>query len=1318
MTGNIYDVVEKQRAALLAKEYQTVKGIVRAYEIAERRVEASIRQFQAKIKKAQAAGLQPSLAWYYQEARLENVLREIRGHLDEFSKDALEFAEGGRANAYELGAVHALRLAEAQVYGDIAGLNAGAFANAQAILSATSPVKALFDEIGPNAAVKAREVFAEGIAEGWNPRKMGRVLTNRIENLSKRRAVLIARTESIRAYRTANKDVYKRNSDVLRGWRWTAAKTPATCAMCLALDGEIFPVEKPLSSHPACRCSMVPLPRTDFGGPQPTSGEAYFEKLSDKEQDRILGKGKAEMYREGKITLKDNVWFRDDPEWGRQPSPRPLSALRELHRKKYLPSQLGQRKLSSFEPPEARKLSDLLTEAERVASDPKKKALDALEKVPAYSSGDKKPTFKTVKEAPYKKLAKKLDGLESTIEEVELGSLVSTIRWIGEDKVKAAINALGDGPDLPVVFRSGPTLYIHDGAGLARLQAKLLLGQTKASVRIFDADLLARAKTPVEEAIEGLKDLGVKNVKVLNGEDAEVLRSLEWAKERLSTTGVVPKEVVVAKGAGGVVLPSGEFVVGTELSDLVVGTIAEAVPNSSLVVNDLKTLQTYGYQLKAKAVRVSTDRAENVEAGLLRTKFEYEKTGTTSKLLTEWGTNRLDLISLRAFEAGQIEDAIEEAIILYRRGEYRLGSLPEAVEKPFLKQAPEILGKKKTLPAYSDEENFLFLSVGGQGGSNPGGMFLGRDGIKRYVKFYENVERGMVENIANAIYAKHGIAVPKSTVFDYSGSAYNTKKAFASEVVEGKTIQALGGINSVDKKVLEDAFEGYMLDAFLANWDVVGLSSDNMMVVGGKVVRIDNGGTFIFRAQGGDKPDSALLAFEEFFSLGGTSAKGYTGQFKPIFTRLGYNSVEEAIKPLTAQAKALAKTLDKIAKDEAGWFKFFDATSPELSDVSKKRMAAMMIKRRALLDDKVLELEAKAKNAVAQAKINAKNAAAAAKRAASIGKDKAAREAALQKGRKALTQTQFEKIVKAKPASFAIKSRSTTEYDAWLSTHTDDAFAKMDSEARAAAVRYSGSSYNSIFNDPQRQLRKNGTPIAPDKQKQIDALNRAIAANTKGLDADIMVSRKLDGSATEANWHRFTDLDVGTVIADSAFQSTAMRPEVWSGNVHLRITLRKGERRFIPPGRRAHDGNHAGEIELILDPNLLYVVQKVERHGDHTVIYVEAIPEGYTVPKGTLIRYALSRFARKAKDFGPETPTKIEGTVHDSGEIDPVTVFRHSLCANCSRKLPGAPTCDAFREGIPFGILVGAVDHREELSGDLGLVYEPRNPDEEIDFLE
>jgi SPP1 gp7 family putative phage head morphogenesis protein len=947
--ANIYDVVDKQRAALLKREYDTVKRLVRAYEVAQLKVEKSIKLFQLKIENAQAAGLTPSLSWYYQEARLENILREIRGHLDEYAKDAVEFASTARDDAYQLGAVHALRLAEAQVYGDIAGLHSTAFANAQALLSGTSPLKKLFDDIGPTATTSARALFAEAIAEGWNPRKLGVQLASQIDGLVNKRGVLIARTEIIRSYRTANTDVYKRNADVIRGWRWTAAKTAATCAMCLALDGEIFPVDQTLSSHPACRCSMVPLPNTDFGGPQPQSGEKFFQNLSEREQNATLGKGKAEMYRAGQITLKDNIHWVDSPEWGRQPASRRLDNLKAKYLSNELPSQRGYLKVSSFEPRPAQLLSDLLTEAERSANDPVVKALDKWAKVPTFKSGDKKLTFPTVKKAPYKALAKDLKSLDSTIEDVELSSMTSTLRWIGDDKVKAMISNLGDGPDLPVVFRSNGRLYIHNGDSVARLQAKAMLGQTKASVRVFDADALVVTKSPLDLAKEAVQALGVKKIEIRAGvSDADAVKSLEWAADRFKVTGVVPNNLEVWNGSTTGVSGT-SMVVGTDLSDYVAEDIVDTLNNSWMTrTSGDATIR----QLKTKTVQVSLDRAENTEAKLYASRFTIDSV-KAEPLLDEFAKQRYNLISHDAFALSAVDDAVKEAVILYRRGEYRLGSLPEEIEKAFLKQAQTIIGKKKTLPAFTDSENILFHQIGQQAGSNPGGKYLGMDGVERYVKFYDNPERSMVELIANSIYEANGINVPKALIFDHGA-----KKAFATEIIESnQTIASMGGVSGVDVGFLKDAFDGYLTDAFLSNWDVIGTDEANMVIAGGRVFRIDNGGTFIFRARGGDKAQSILTSFDDFWTLAGPS-----GQYGPVLKRLGFDTLEDAEALIKVQAKKLSKTLDKIATTDSGWRAYFDKlTGGALSDTAKGRMAEMMIERRKLLDAQMTQLEARAK---------------------------------------------------------------------------------------------------------------------------------------------------------------------------------------------------------------------------------------------------------------------------------------------------------------------------------------------------------------------
>lgn len=486
MAKNIYDVVEAHRSALIAKEYQTVKNILRAYEAAELSVERAIRAYQAKVAKAQASGLQVSPAWVFQEARLENILREMRMEMDTFSKDALEFTMKGRADAYELGAVHALRLGEASVVGDFSGFHRGAFWDLQGQLTNGSPVKVLFDEIGPTATEKAREAFARGVALGQNPRDVGRALKKQIDGLSVERAEVIARTEMIRAYRTANNDVFKRNTDVLRGWRWTCAKTPATCALCLGLDGEIFDTEEVMKSHPACRCTMVPLPATDFGGPQPKSGAEYFDNLDEADQRRILGPGKHKLYKEGKLTLRDNIDFKEHPEYGKQPRPRRIAEINKLHAEKRLPSQLGET-LSGYTPPKAASLEDVLAigRAPRKSADPIQSALDEWEASPKAKT-KAKTTLPSVKSAAYKKAGpKSLKGIPNVIEEVEIAKLTATNPYVSDEKVKGYIRELGDGPDLPKIVSAGGKLYVHDGDSLARIEAKKLLGQTKASVRLY-----------------------------------------------------------------------------------------------------------------------------------------------------------------------------------------------------------------------------------------------------------------------------------------------------------------------------------------------------------------------------------------------------------------------------------------------------------------------------------------------------------------------------------------------------------------------------------------------------------------------------------------------------------------------------------------------------------------------------------------------------------------------------------------------------------------------------------------------------------------
>lgn len=139
--------------------------------------------------------------------------------------------------------------------------------------------------------------------------------------------------------------------------------------------------------------------------------------------------------------------------------------------------------------------------------------------------------------------------------------------------------------------------------------------------------------------------------------------------------------------------------------------------------------------------------------------------------------------------------------------------------------------------------------ISGRLGSNEGGWYERPSGERFYVKFYENPSQGQAEYVANAVYKKLGIKAVRSQIIELDG-----REAIASPAVPGAA-----PADVFSQKTSKDVQSGFVADAFLANWDVVGLVYDNIVQSDDGFYRIDNGGSLIFRAQGGDKaysPDS------------------------------------------------------------------------------------------------------------------------------------------------------------------------------------------------------------------------------------------------------------------------------------------------------------------------------------------------------------------------------------------------------------------------------------------------------------------------------
>jgi hypothetical protein len=181
---------------------------------------------------------------------------------------------------------------------------------------------------------------------------------------------------------------------------------------------------------------------------------------------------------------------------------------------------------------------------------------------------------------------------------------------------------------------------------------------------------------------------------------------------------------------------------------------------------------------------------------------------------------------------------------------YTLGSF-QAPEAP---EAPEVGD-----PTYNTSN---WTQVGGQSGSNEGGLFEDPDGNRYYVKKPKSESHARNEALASALYEEAGVRY--GSVFLGRDGDGNT--VLVSPIVPDSS-DDFKDRYIVDPNVKQSAQEDFVVDAWLRNWDSVGLNFDNMITVGDEVYRIDPGGSLLYRAQGAEKPNEMGPTVDELDSL-------------------------------------------------------------------------------------------------------------------------------------------------------------------------------------------------------------------------------------------------------------------------------------------------------------------------------------------------------------------------------------------------------------------------------------------------------------------
>jgi len=137
-----------------------------------------------------------------------------------------------------------------------------------------------------DAAPAVRETLTQGLAEGWNPRKMADFMSETIRTVQHTQAEVLARTEVINSYADATLDRFDRagvDGATVSG-EFRTAEDQDVCPICEALNGRVYttdemrtatfefdadehpntvpsdsgvyPVKPP--THPRCRCAVYP----------------------------------------------------------------------------------------------------------------------------------------------------------------------------------------------------------------------------------------------------------------------------------------------------------------------------------------------------------------------------------------------------------------------------------------------------------------------------------------------------------------------------------------------------------------------------------------------------------------------------------------------------------------------------------------------------------------------------------------------------------------------------------------------------------------------------------------------------------------------------------------------------------------------------------------------------------------------------------------------------------------------------------------------------------------------------------------------------
>jgi len=183
----------------------------------------------------------------------------------------------------------------------------------------------IFDTFAAGTSREVMTAVQAGITRGSVTKEIAAEVFGLVNTRTKAQAETVVRTAANMAGSVARSEVYRANSDVLKGEEYSAVLDGSTTITCASLDGNIYPVGAgPLPPlHYNCRSVRVPVvddafkalregaTRASMTGPvsSQTTYNSWLGRQSKEFQVEVLGVERADLFRSGKLTLSK---FTDD----------------------------------------------------------------------------------------------------------------------------------------------------------------------------------------------------------------------------------------------------------------------------------------------------------------------------------------------------------------------------------------------------------------------------------------------------------------------------------------------------------------------------------------------------------------------------------------------------------------------------------------------------------------------------------------------------------------------------------------------------------------------------------------------------------------------------------------------------------------------------------------------------------------------------------------------------------------------------------------------------------------------------------------------